>query len=221
MKKEILISIRPKYVTDILNRKKTIEIRKSIPDIIKDWDIKKDETINVYIYCTKKPKVEPQPDFNGMVVAKFQLIAYEEIECDPLGGDNEYFTGTLPPGELLNHGCLDFARLNHYLKGKKGFAWYISNLKIFEKPIPLSEFQQPRNSRGKVDFNTDDFYIQEVGRAPQSWCYVLPKVTKIYMKNGDVIECVSVSADLDGITWFRQADGCSYQLETSKIERIE
>ena len=41
------------------------------------------------------------------------------------------------------------------------------------------------------------------------------------MKNGDVIKCASVSADINGITWFRQADGCSYQLETANIERIE
>ena len=45
MAKSILISIKPCYVADILNHKKTIEVRKSMP--------KCDLPIDVYIYCTK------------------------------------------------------------------------------------------------------------------------------------------------------------------------
>ena len=48
--KSILISIKPKYVADILNGKKTLEIRKSMP--------KCELPIDVYIYCTKVPLKE-------------------------------------------------------------------------------------------------------------------------------------------------------------------
>ena len=44
MKKSILISIRPEWVAKILNGKKTIEIRKTMP--------KCDLPIDVYIYVT-------------------------------------------------------------------------------------------------------------------------------------------------------------------------
>ena len=46
--KAIMISIKPKYVAKILNGKKTIEIRKTMP--------KCDLPIDVYIYCTKDKK---------------------------------------------------------------------------------------------------------------------------------------------------------------------
>ena len=43
--KAIMISIKPKYVAQILNGDKTIEIRKTMP--------KCDFPITVYLYCTK------------------------------------------------------------------------------------------------------------------------------------------------------------------------
>ena len=43
--KSILLSIKPKYVAEILNGEKTIEVRKRFPKDYKGW---------VYIYCTKE-----------------------------------------------------------------------------------------------------------------------------------------------------------------------
>lgn len=107
--KAILISIKPKYVADILNGKKTIEIRKTIPQEYLDYCIDSDKKvpIDVYIYCTKDNKVflrdfrdkkkwgaywkfvamendpsnigELPPILNGKVVAKFTLNKVEKI----------------------------------------------------------------------------------------------------------------------------------------------
>ena len=173
MKKAILISIKPKYVTDILNREKVIEIRKNIPSIIQGYYATYgNEPITVYIYCSKRPRVKDEfnnPMYNGTVVGKFQLQKYEAIKCE----DNQYFTMQLPPNELLRCGCLDYDKLNKYLKGRDGFAWCIDNLEVFKTPRELGEFRQPRGARGKVDFDTEDYHIEPVYRAPQSWCYVI------------------------------------------------
>ena len=55
MEKTMLISVKPKYVADILNGKKTIEIRKTCPARFKNLKpYEGAEPIEVYIYCTKE-----------------------------------------------------------------------------------------------------------------------------------------------------------------------
>ena len=84
--KAIMMSIRPRFIADILNRKKTIEIRKSIP--------KCELPIDVYIYCTKNNGCiglelgtykmvyleKGTSVSSGKVVAKFTLNKAEEIK---------------------------------------------------------------------------------------------------------------------------------------------
>lgn len=162
--KSILVSIRPKYVTDILNRKKTIEIRKTKPNC--------DQPITVYIYCSKRPRIKDEfnnPKYNGTVVGKFELVNVEEIEYDT----GDYFTETLPPSMVLEEGCLDYAKLDHYLKGKKGYAWHITNLEVFDEPKYISEFKVRHYPQfaGMVK-NETHYELLPLARAPQSWCYV-------------------------------------------------
>ena len=108
--KAIMISVKPKYVADILNGRKTIEIRKTCPARFKN--LKPYECANpidVYIYCTKdnvetlfKSREQLGKEYydyvclskkgkdynlflndinlNGKVVAKFTLNKVEEIE---------------------------------------------------------------------------------------------------------------------------------------------
>ena len=95
--KVILMSIQPKHLVNILNGKKTLEIRKSVPKDFKGW---------VYIYCTKgKPYLYKNKgiwfvsyenlniplldiDFrhNGKVVARFWFDDYDDI----IYKENEY-----------------------------------------------------------------------------------------------------------------------------------
>lgn len=147
--KKILISIKPKYVAEILNGNKTIEIRKSFP--------KCELPCEVYIYCTKGketlainpyggysliPNKYHNEYFSGKVVAKFTLNKVDEIENDRLWETDKYF---------LERTCLSFGKLACYLSSKKGYAWHIDNLVIFDKPKELKDFG--------------------VKYSPQSYCY--------------------------------------------------
>ena len=71
MKKAILISIKPKYVADILNGKKTIEIRKNCPKQLKGDGVTKPEPIDVYIYCSKeKPYIAYEKHIDEYILCK-------------------------------------------------------------------------------------------------------------------------------------------------------
>ncbi len=169
--KKILISIKPKYVAEILNHRKTLEIRKTAP--------KCELPCEVYIYCTNgrevtKPsktntqyeKIKSYSPKKGCVCAKFTLNKVHEINKD-LVGDEEYESykeryyesREIKEAELLKLSCLDYLDLRFYLdphdypkRGKVGYAWHIDNLVPFDEPKELKEFG--------------------VKRSPQSWCYV-------------------------------------------------
>ena len=177
--KAIMISIKPKWVAKILNGEKTIEIRKTMP--------KCDLPIDVYIYCTKdkenlldvgyadffSPRFIIRKDhkncaMNGKVVAKFTLNKVEELYIRWGWG---WETKSIDNIKVLeSKTCLtryDFAK---YLKGKKGYAWHISNLVIFDKPKEISEFwhynPKEQHYRG---FPFCDFALT---KSPQSWQFI-------------------------------------------------
>lgn len=187
--KSILISIKPKYVADILNHKKTIEVRKSMP--------KCDLPIDVYIYCTKDNKHKLEycdyngscwsandggDYYNGKVVAKFTLNKVEEI--DKICGNyviKENEKSSIHYECWLHKSCLLTSEISNYLKGKIGYAWHIDNLVIFDKPKELREFRP--SYRGKCQTSKCK-YCNEYGlcdveckderltKAPQNMCYV-------------------------------------------------
>lgn len=158
--KAILMSIQPRWVAEILNGNKTIEVRKRFPKDFKGW---------VYIYCTKG-KEQLYSDFtedglqffidnkaygvnilNGKVVARFWCDKVEEIECVSVGdsdygslcADTEYCTETLNEKELTQKSCLLPDEIFEYLDedfDKIGYAIHISRLEVFDKPKELKEF---------------------------------------------------------------------------------
>ena len=174
----ILMSIQPTWVSKILNGKKTLEIRKSMP--------KCDLPIDVYIYCTKGNGVK---DFitiykhvlttneischyiNGTVVAKFTLNKVEEIKCFShlLGG---YQTQTLANLDLCEVSCLTYDELHSYLKGKVGYAWHIDNLVVFDKPKELSEFYKWTDKTMGLHVMPKAKMVRTLTRAPQSWQFI-------------------------------------------------
>lgn len=209
--KAIMISIRPEFVEKILNGEKTIEIRKTMP--------KCELPCKVYIYCTKsKPTLQYFYNWqnykpiskrstwasgrtinvgeygNGKVVAEFTLNEFEDFS------KWEYDFGALVRHLDLWAGTKgNYPFLIDYLKGqKKGYAWHIDNLKIYDKPKELSEFRKdldcddyPCNKGGKnsdceycyydysegcqacgIDFDGEHCIYKTIKRPPQSWCYV-------------------------------------------------
>jgi len=181
--KAILLSIKPKYVADILNGKKTIEIRKSM--------LKCDLPIDVYIYCTKENKKlvyhnlasggksytygkefsYHEHDLNGKVVAKFTLRKIEAI--DIWQEDLE---------EKMKLACLSIKEFDDYSKGQVAYAWHIEDLVIFDEPKELSVFKYIRRAKDFECFMCDiyqsgyDCFKQKCSfpltKAPQSYCFV-------------------------------------------------
>jgi len=148
--KQILISIKPKWVAKILSGEKTLEIRKTAP---KEWvdylnrktDKPNPEPIIVNIYCTKSDYIGYLPNkYVGKVVARFVL---DKVRPD-------YWSNA------LSGSCLSPYEVKEYVKGSHFFSWQISDLEIFDEPKKLSDFCTYRKPS----------YVLE--RAPQSWCYV-------------------------------------------------
>lgn len=178
--KAILISIKPKYVKAILNGEKTVEIRKSIPNFEKCQ-----RPIFVYIYVTKDKKdklfrnnsnyhyflLDTETDgFNGQVVARFSLGKIDEITNMQIA-----YGYKRPLGEYLKESCLTYDEMSNYLKDKKGYVWYITDLKIFDQPKQLNNFLVKSHTVDGVGFKgepkTFDI-LKPLTKAPQSWCYV-------------------------------------------------
>lgn len=134
---EILISIRPKWVDLIRSGQKIDEIRKTRPARLGAMPF-----YRVYIYQTG----------GGGVVGTFILrkVTYVQAYVDTYG--MKHLTNTIG----LRH-CIDDYELFEYLYNENvrksaGWAWRISELQMFEKPMKLEQFG--------------------LKRPPQSWCYL-------------------------------------------------
>lgn len=166
--KAVLISIHPKWVHKILDGKKTVEVRKTVPKI--------ETPFKCYIYMTSGGRewrdpfstaVVPPSGVGEMycgakrVVAEFicdriSTIAYtidgfaDVVDCD---------TSCLTPKDFIEYG-----------KGKPLYGWDISDLVIYEKPKALRDFRYYNCS--VYWENGYPMPTHEIKRPPQSWCYV-------------------------------------------------
>lgn len=139
---EILISIRPKWVELIKSGQKIDEIRKTKPARLGSTPF-----YRVFIYETG----------GKGVIGSFILrnVHYVQAWEDEVTGE-KHLGNTIG----LRH-CVDDLELWEYLHkgGQKpgkpypgGWAWHISELQMFEKPMKLEQFG--------------------LKRPPQSWCYL-------------------------------------------------
>jgi predicted transcriptional regulator len=197
--REIMISIQPQFVEKILNKEKTIEIRKTMP--------KCELPCKVYIYCTKHNNyknslyltdddkydvdyyVPSDENFilNGKVVAEFTLNKVKEYGYvySPAMLMQGYYT---KKGKELDYSktCLKLHEIEKYADDghtlpKPIYAWHIDNLKIYDKPKELSGFlrwnRTEENSpcaNVKALYPTDCKKCMEckLTKPPKSWCYV-------------------------------------------------
>ena len=118
---------------------------------------------------------------NGKVVARFWFDEYEELitQKDYISGipNTAYYTNKLNSRELLEK--LHISKvdiLNYLLYNKKGYAWHIKNLEIFDTPKELEDFNKYQL------FKCEDIYDREdresclenttITKAPQSYQFV-------------------------------------------------
>ena len=141
--KSVLISIRPKWVEKIASGKKTIEVRKTAP---------KEVPFKAYIYCSKAKSRWLLSDYEGayknskgeIVCAQQHIIG--EFICDKV---DEYTFSHYEAEYRVTHVeqeamCLNQPELIRYGKGETLYGWHISDLKIYDKPLFLSELRVNR-----------------------------------------------------------------------------
>lgn len=175
-KKSVLISINPRWCELIASGKKTIEVRKTRPKI--------ETPFKVYIYETKDPHYENRgccwekgkcfENAIGKVIGEFTCSSIKSFSLPyPAYFD---FMGYCV-SRILVDAKLTKSQAYRYLKDNTGYAWRISDLKIYDNPRELREFikQCPYNG----NCQQCEFYSEYSGecrnivtRPTQSWMYV-------------------------------------------------
>ena len=181
--KQLMITVKPEYLVDILNGNKTLELRTYM--LFKGW---------VNVYCGKgKPYLYKLDDngnyyitnvkvnneiyiLNSKVVCRFWFDEYDVIEYD-----------SEQHKSILNKSCLTLDQVNNYSKGQDLYAWHIKRLEIFPEPKELGEFYKQLNyPNGEIITpNICDCHIEHVYKecmnsfklthAPQKYAYVWGK----------------------------------------------
>lgn len=119
-------------------------------------------------------KKEYDKDFafsvNGSVVAEFTLNKIENMVKHEKGKDFWNFIDSNYIQNLLKKSCLSMEQIVNYVgDNKDAYAWFIEDLKIYDKPKELSEFSSIlKRMKGKESRFTSHL----LQRPPQSWCYV-------------------------------------------------
>lgn len=180
---KILIAINPQWCREILAGRKTIEVRKTRPNCR--------QPIKCYIYCTlsgsnglfrgvlgrdvAKWNKEGWADKKGNVIGECTIKAIDRVcKVGYMGqGDaqEEYMiVGHAAPQQITvdMYGDMALSKVDmkNYLGGKAGYLWHISDVKEYAKPIPVSSFIRPRETKFGFELN-------EIERPPQSWFYVI------------------------------------------------
>ena len=175
MSKAVLISIRPKWCEKIVNGEKTTEVRKTRPKL--------ETPFKCYIYCTlpKYPHEDfiatnyPMPQFygGGKVIGEFTCD-----RIDRLAPANEPYGIYDIDDDYVFQTCLENGALWDYGHGTPLYGWDISDLRIYDMPRDLGEFQRATDPCDSchAEYTWECTGCKKLGgdikRPPQSWCYV-------------------------------------------------
>lgn len=161
--KEVLISVQPKWCELIANGTKTVEVRKTKPKL--------NTPFKCYIYQTvggRTNTVDILENNLGKVIGEFMCDNIYPIryEMDGFADFIDCKTSCLEPRDFIVYG-----------KGKPLYGWHTSNLKIYDEPKELSEFEKPCNHNCFVPcphYRGKEYECEKpiITRPPQSWCYV-------------------------------------------------
>lgn len=190
MSKAVLISIRPEWVEKILSGEKTLEVRKTRPKL--------ETPFKCYIYCTNtRPFLVWGDVFRGDWFTEFtHLSGYSRAEADEIwivfnghvagefvcdridtvNPENEPYGIYDVDDDFVAKTGLANGALWDYGKGATLYGWHISDLKVYERPHKLDEFERPYDCDGcnaKWATECNECHAEnKLKRPPQSWCYV-------------------------------------------------
>jgi predicted transcriptional regulator len=182
--REVLISIQPKWVEKICRGEKTVEVRKTRP--------KCEVPFKCYIYETQGRTETPFVDEEGHHIFKGRGQVIGEFVCNKI----DYWQYNWQPDvmhiqDMSELSCVSVDDLLKYSNNAKDtlYAWHISDLVIYDKPIALSEFQLPCDHENDCGTCKRAIYCGStrqfcrcdledgLKRPPQSWCYIEPRQT--------------------------------------------
>jgi predicted transcriptional regulator len=178
MSKAVVISIRPKWCEKICGGEKTIEVRKTRPKL--------ETPFKCYVYRTKGtvPHIINgkwvQMEVGGTIIAEFICDRIYKIDKDSTdflfkGGGLSVYKQAAEEKCGLRVAMTD-DELHGYLGHCQGYGWHISDLRIYDAPRELIEFERPCGcNECDAKWATECNACHEEGkikRAPQSWCYV-------------------------------------------------
>ena len=188
--KSVLISIQPYWVFLIIAKtmgwnipqEKTVEARKSYPKA-ENWNkVAK-------IYCSKdKRSFSEIPKEYQHLMEQFLGKVVGEFVCDQLcwvlshpsifAGHPVFFQ------KAIDDACLTRDEVDRYSTGKDVVGWHITQLNIYDKPKPLSDFYKECAGLDNTGlcYECENAVGEECDcavngrlhftRPPQSWCYV-------------------------------------------------
>lgn len=206
--KSVLISIRPQWCEKIASGEKTIEVRKSAPkEVPFKAYIYATRPKNFYkcgavstsdeLLWLANGKIEMGDGFkfwadgdeyqclNGRIIGEFicdEVEEFHEWELSPQGKFADSERERLE--NFLAAACLSEEEVVRYRENlpyfKPLYGWHISDLKIYNKPKELSEFNRPCSyaglcfscDRAKFTSKGDRICQAMITRPPQSWMFV-------------------------------------------------
>lgn len=214
MSKAVLLSIQPRWCEKIACGEKTVEVRKTRPKIATPFKVyiyctlpPKEELFGhggIYEYANELIRLQ-----SGEVVYDYGMRLCCDPEGRPYTSDNflckkvigEFICDKifdicieisklddLPGYPFPCTGLTDKEILQYIGNGKTGYGWNISEVKIYDKPKLLSNFERPCKCLAEYEgevycdcLNCDDAGDSDYGitacdrkqrKPPQSWCYV-------------------------------------------------
>lgn len=197
--KAVLISIRPEWCALIAAGKKTVEVRKSMPKLhtpfkcyiyctlpprselfthgrIREYAnelIRLQSGEIVYGYGMQlclDPENRPYSQDNFLCRKIIGEFVCDGIECFT----TDYRMNRQQTERIAKESCMDMIELAEYEYDSIClYGWHISELKIYGKPLELSQFRKPIDClRGKQHEDCVGCWDCEIKRPPQIWCYV-------------------------------------------------
>lgn len=180
--KAVMLSIRPEWCAKILGGEKTVEIRKTRPKL--------EPPFKCYIYCTLAGSDSLFMDVLNRDVAAWNRGGWPEKKgrvigefiCDDIRRIGPEYCVVKEDIESAIYGsCLTVPQVKDYAGWKSGmsyadlkdlYGWHISDLKIYDEPVKLKNFQTKRMDRRGGG-------LKDICNPPQSWIYLEePEVQK-------------------------------------------
>ncbi len=128
MQEAVIISIRPEWTRKIRTGEKTVEVRRTYPGMVY-------LPFTAYIYETVAAFDGKRG--TGAVIGEFICNDVFDIRYER---SDDLFTKRYSFSYPAGSDCLSAVALSQYLGRRDGYGWNITELKIYDKPIPLAAF---------------------------------------------------------------------------------